>query len=433
MEVVIIGGGIGGLTTALTLHQLGIPCTVYEAARELRPSGTGINLQPYCVRELFHLGLERQLRETGIPARGLAYYTRLGQHVLTERLGSEAGFDWPQFHMHRGTFHMMLAEEVVRRLGSDALKLGHRCVGVENHGGRVVARLTDRKTGQDAGPVSADVLVAADGVNSTVRAQFYPDEKPPYWNRIIMWRGVTEDIRMLDGHTMVVTGSYRQKFVAYQIRKPPAERMAGEDDVMLNWICELVAPEDMEFRTEDWNRSGSADDSAEEFRDWVFPWIDVPDVISRTMGIWEYPQVDRDPLPQWTFGNIALLGDAAHPLTPIGSNGASLAVVDARVLGRELAAAPAEPRTALKAYEAERRPAMEKVLGGNRAGGPEHFMPLVEERAPDGFDDIRDVLSEEEMNIAAGYRVTTGLTTDLVNGCRSLIPPEHFVVQPDSA
>ncbi len=227
MNVAIIGGGIGGLTAALTLHQLGIPCTVYEAARELRPSGTGINLQPYCVRELFQPGLEYRLRETGIPARGLAYYTRLGQHVMTEKLGSEAGFDWPQFHMHRGAFHMMLADEVTRRLGPDALKLGHRCVGVEQDGGRVAARPMDRKTGQNADPVSADVLVAADGVNSTVRRQFYPDEKPPHWNRVIMWRGVTEDVKMLDGHTMVVMGSYRQKFVAYRIRKPPAERLVS--------------------------------------------------------------------------------------------------------------------------------------------------------------------------------------------------------------
>ena len=290
-----------GLTTALTLHQLGIPCTVYEAARELRPSGTGVNLQPYCVRELFQLGLEYRLRETGIPARGLAYYTRLGQHVMTEKLGSEAGFDWPQFHMHRGAFHMMLADEVTRRLGPDALKLGHRCVGVEQDGDRVAARLMDRKTGQDADPVSADVLVAADGVNSTVRRQFYPDEKPPHWNRVIMWRGVTEDVKMLDGHTMVVMGSYRQKFVAYRIRKPPAERLAGENDTMLNWLCELIAPDDMEFLPEDWNRPGSADDFAEEFQNWVFPWIDVPEIVSRTIGIWEYPQIDRDPLPQWTF------------------------------------------------------------------------------------------------------------------------------------
>lgn len=427
MDIAIIGGGIGGLTAALTLHQLGISCTVYEAARELRPSGTGINLQPYCVRELYRLGLEDRIREIGISARGLAYYTRLGQHVLTERLGSEAGFDWPQFHMHRGAFHMMLADQVSRRLGPGALKLGHRCVGVEQDGNGVTVRLVDRETGKTAGPVSADVLIAADGVHSTVRAHFYPGEKPPHWNRVIMWRGVTGDTRMLDGRTMIVMGTFRQKFVAYQIRKPPAERAAGENDIMLNWLCELIVPEDVEFRPEDWNRAGSAEDFAQEFREWVFPWIDVPDIVSRTAGIWEYPQVDRDPLPQWTFGTVALLGDAAHPLTPIGSNGASLAIVDARILGRELAANPSDPQAALKAYEAERRPAMEKVLGGNRAGGPEHFMPLVEARAPDGFDDIRDVLSEEELRIASNYRALTGLTTELVNGCRSLIPPEYFV------
>ncbi|MDE0059158.1 MAG: flavin-dependent oxidoreductase [Defluviicoccus sp.] len=427
MHVAIIGGGIGGLTTALTLHQLGISCTVYEAARELRPSGTGINLQPYCVRELFRLGLEDRLREAGIPARGLAYYTRRGQHVLTEKLGSEAGFDWPQFHMHRGAFHLMLADEVRRRLGSGALRLGHRCVGIERDGGRLAARLQDRATGRSVETADADVLIGADGVNSTLRAHLYPDEKPPHWNRVIMWRGVSEGVRMLDGHTMVVTGTWRQKFVAYQIRKPSAERKPGEDGLMLNWLCELVAPEDMEFRPEDWDRTGSAEDFAAEFESWVFDWIDVPGVVSRTAGIWEYPQVDRDPLPQWTFGNVALLGDAAHPLTPIGSNGASLAIVDARVLGRELAADPAGPEAALKAYEAERRPAMETVLSRNRAGGPERFMALVEERAPEGFDDIRHVLSDDELDIARSYRETTGLSTDLVNDVRSLIPPERFV------
>ena len=427
MHVAIVGGGIGGLTTALTLHQLGISCTVYEAARELWPSGTGINLQPYCVRELFQLGLESRLREAGIPARGLAYYTRRGQYMLTEKLGSEAGFDWPQFHMHRGAFHLMLADEVRRRLGSDALRLGHRCVGIERRDGRLAARLLDRATGRSVESVGADLLIGADGVNSTLRAHFYPDEKPPHWNRVIMWRGVSEGVRMLDGHTMVVTGTWRQKFVAYQIRKPKAERGPGEDGLMLNWLCELVAPEGMEFRSEDWDRTGSAEDFAAEFESWVFDWIDVPDVVSRSSGIWEYPQVDRDPLPRWIFDNVALLGDAAHPLTPIGSNGASLAIVDARVLGRELAASPADPEAALKAYEAERRPAMEAVLSGNRAGGPEHFMALVEERAPEGFDDIRQVLSEDELNIARSYREMTGLSTDLVNDVRSLIPPERFV------
>ena len=427
MHVAIIGGGIGGLTTALTLHQLGISCTVYEAARELRPSGTGINLQPYCVRELFRLGLEDRLREAGIPARGLAYYTRRGQYVLTEKLGSEAGFDWPQFHMHRGAFHLMLADEVRRRLGREALRLGHRCVGIERRDGRVTARLHDRATARSVDAVDADILIGADGVNSTVRAHFYPDEKPPHWNRVIMWRGVSEGVKMLDGHTMVVTGTWRQKFVAYQIRKPRAQRRPGEDGLMLNWLCELVAPEDMEFRPEDWDRAGSAEDFAPAFESWVFDWIDVPDMVSRTVGIWEYPQVDRDPLPRWTFGTVALLGDAAHPLTPVGSNGASLAVVDARVLGRELAANPADAQAALKAYEAERRPAMETVLSGNRAGGPEHFMALVEDRAPEGFGDIRDVLGEDELNIARNYREMTGLSTDLVNSVRSLIPPERFV------
>ena len=427
MDVAIVGGGIGGLATALTLHQLGIGCTVYESVRKIEPLGLGINLQPYCVRELFQLGLEDRVRDLGIPARGLAYYTRRGQHVLTEKLGTEAGFDWPQFHMHRGAFHAMLADEVRRRLGDDALKLGHRLDRIERAGGKTVAHLVDRDTGEALDPVSPDVLIGADGVHSTVRAHFYPDERPPHWNRVIMWRGATDDVRILDGRTMVVTGTYRQKFVAYQVKKPPADRGPGEPDIMLNWICELIMPEGTDYREEDWNRSGSMDDFAGAFVDWKFDWADVPDIVARNVGIWEYPMVDRDPLPRWVFGNVALLGDAAHPITPLGSNGASLAIVDARTLGRELAGHPGDPEAALKAYEAERLPAMTRVLGGNRKGGPEHFMPLVEERAPDGFDDIRDVLSEEELDIARDYRALTGLTTDIVNNVRSLIPPDRYV------
>ncbi|MDX3894211.1 flavin-dependent oxidoreductase [Pusillimonas sp.] len=430
MQVVIVGGGIGGLTAALTLHQIGISCKVYESVRELKPLGVGINLQPYSVRELFQLGLEDQLREAGIPAKGLAYHTKRGQHVLTEKLGSEAGFDWPQFHMHRGALQMMLAKEVERRMGPGVLNLGHRFAEVEQSGERIKAKFVDRATGQTLEPVNADLLIGCDGVHSAVRHQFYPNEKAPHWNRVIMWRGVTEGVKLLDGQTMVFAGTFRQKFVAYQILKPKQERKPGEDGLMLNWLCELIAPEDAEFPSEDWNRQGRMEDFAPEFDDWIFPWVNIPDIVKRNAGIWEYPQVDRDPTPQWVFDRVALLGDAAHPLTPLGSNGASLAIFDARVLGRELAARPSDPKTALKAYEAERKPALEKILAGNRAGGPEHFMPLVEERAPNGFDDIRSVLSEEEMQIATNYRAITGLTKDMINDCRSLIPPEQFINGP---
>ena len=428
IDVVIIGGGIGGLTAALTLHQLGIGCTVYESVRELKPLGLGINLQPYCVRELFQLGLEERVRDLGIPAKGLAYHTLRGQHVLTEKLGSEAGFDWPQFHMHRGAFHAMLADEVRRRLGPEALKLGHRCARIEQADGKAIAYLVSRDTDERL-TVSADLLIGADGVHSTVRAHFYPDEKPPHWNRVIMWRGATNDVQIFDGHTMVVTGTYKHKFVAYQVKKPPEDRRPGEADIMLNWLCELIMPEDTDYGVDDWDRRGSLEDFADRFDDWVFDWVNVPDVIARNIGIWEFPMVDRDPLPQWAFGTVALLGDAAHPITPLGSNGASLAIIDARTLGRELVTHPGDPEAALKAYEAERLPAMTRVLGGNRKGGPEHFMPLVEQSAPNGFDDIRDVLSEEELDIAQNYRALTGLTTDIVNNVRSLIPPEHFVNQ----
>lgn len=426
-EVTIIGAGIGGLVTALTLHKVGIPCTVYESVGELKPLGVGINLQPYCVRELFALGMEKELSEEGISARGLAYYTNRGQHVLTEKLGTEAGFNWPQFHIHRGAFQMLLAREVRRRMGPDVIRMGHRCIGIEQSAGYVTAHFVDRSGRKTTQPATADVLVAADGMHSTIRAHFYPDEKPPHWNRCIMWRGVTENVCLLDGHTMSVTGSYRQKFVSYQIRKPGEERIRGEDGIMLNWLCELLAPDDMEFRPEDWNRKGNVQEFAPEFRDWVFPWVNVPDIVARNSGIWEFPQVDRDPLPKWSFERVALLGDAAHPITPIGSNGASLSVVDACVLARELAIGKADVQAALKAYDEERRPAMNRVLEGNRGGGPEKFLPLVEERAPCGFEDIKDVLSDEELSIATNYRASTGLTTDLVNNSQSLIPPELSV------
>ncbi len=427
MHVLIVGGGIGGLSTALTLHQLGISCAVYEAVSELKPLGVGINLQTYSVRELFNLGLEETLLDAGISAEGMAYFTRRGQHLLTDKIGSAAGFDWPQLHMHRGAFQMILAREVQRRLGPDALRLGHQCVNVEQHGGQVTAHFQDRRTGASLEPATGDILIAADGINSSVRPLFYKNEKPPHWNRTIMWRGITEGVRILDGHTMCVTGLHHHKFVCYHIKKPAEERREGESNLLLNWICELKAPDDMEFRPESWNRAGDMSEFLPAFEPWRFDWIDVPEIVTRHLGIWEFPMVDRDPLPQWTFGRVALLGDAAHPLTPVGSNGASLAVIDARILGRELAMRPDDPEAALEAYEADRRPALTRILQSNRKGGPEEFMPLVEERAPDGFDDIHDVLSEEELQTAANYRAMTGLTTDSVNAVRSLIPTELFV------
>jgi 2-polyprenyl-6-methoxyphenol hydroxylase-like FAD-dependent oxidoreductase len=403
MRIVIAGGGIGGLATALSLHAAGITdVVVVEAVDQIRPLGVGINLLPHAVRELTELGLADQLALDAVACAELAYYNRFGQRIWSEPRGVAAGYRWPQYSIHRGRLQMLLLAAVVDRLGPSAVRTGHAVAEVEqNEDGVSVAFAHGAR-------LTADLLVAADGIRSRVRALFQPDEGAPPWNGLVLWRGVTEAAPFLSGRSMIMAGDGVEKFVAYPIR----EAGPGGEPALVNWIAERPADGPTTQRG-DWNGRVEPESVLRHFAGWQFDWLDIPALIAAAPAVYEYPMVDRDPMPAWTRGRVTLLGDAAHAMYPIGSNGASQAILDARVLAYQLATAGL---SGLAAYEADRRPPTTALCLANRQMGPEVVMKLAHERAPRGFAHVDEVFGPDELaTIAAGYKRTAGFDPTLLN------------------
>ncbi|WP_437306197.1 flavin-dependent oxidoreductase [Sorangium sp. So ce388] len=400
MEVIVAGAGIGGLAAALALHAAGHEVTVCEAALKILPLGVGINLLPHAAEVLDELGLVEALLAQGVATRELVYFNRFGQRIWGEPRGRFAGHATPQISLHHGALQGVLFDAAVERLGPGRVLCDQRLAGHEEGEGCIVARFVDREG--SAWKVPADLLICADGIHSAARARLYPREGPPVYGGRILWRATTLAAPFLTGASMIMAGHQDQKFVVYPISPP------GPDGRQrINWIAELTVAESL--RREDWNRRGDPADFLPRFEDWRFGWLDVPGLIRGAEAIYEFPLVDRDPLPRWSYGRMTLLGDAAHAMYPIGSNGASQAILDARALVRALAA-HADPVEALAAYEAARLPATAAIVAANRGNGPEQCMQIAQERAPDGFDRIEDVFAPGELEaIAARYKVLTGL------------------------
>lgn len=401
--MVIVGAGIGGLAAALSLHAAGChDVLVAEAAPRIRPLGVGINLLPHAVRELTELGLAERLAALSVATAELAYYSRHGQAIWSEPRGRAAGYHWPQYSVHRGRLQMLLLTAVRERLGPEAVRTGAALTGFRQDERGAVAEF-------GAEEVRCDVLIGADGIHSAVRRVLYPDEGEPRWNGLVLWRGVTRAEPFLTGRSMIMAGNGTEKFVAYPISGP------GPDGrVLVNWIAERPLAEVRTGRG-DWH--GRADLAAVQshFADWRYDWLDVPGVIGGAEEAYEYPMVDRDPLPRWSHGRVTLLGDAAHPMYPIGSNGASQAVLDGRVLARELARRP-DPERTLPAYEEARRPPTTAVQLANRQQGPEVVMKLVHERSPEPFTDLETVLPRAERDeIARRYKRLAGFDPAVLN------------------
>jgi 5-methylphenazine-1-carboxylate 1-monooxygenase len=413
MHVLIVGGGIGGLATALSLHEIGIQCTVFEQVRELRELGVGINTLPHAIKELAALGLLPALDRAGIRTRELIYANRFGQVVWRELRGTDAGFDTPQFSIHRGKLHGVLLDAVRARLGEDAVRTGCRLLSFVERDDRVVARFERRDSGGSF-DAEGDVLVGADGIHSMVRAAFYPDEGPPVWNGMMLWRGAADWPVYVDGRTMVIAGGMGQKFVFYPIHADPAEPQKR----LTNWavMARIGDGTGAPPRREDWNREGRLDEVEPFVHDrFRLDFVDPLALIRASGAFYEYPMCDRDPLPRWSFGRATLLGDAAHPMYPVGSNGASQAVLDARALARHLKDG-SDVAEALAAYDAERRPMTADIVLNNRKGGPERVIDVLEERAPDGFTDVDTVASHAEREaIVRGYASMAGFAREQVN------------------
>jgi 2-polyprenyl-6-methoxyphenol hydroxylase-like FAD-dependent oxidoreductase len=400
--VIIIGAGIGGLTLALALHRTGIPCRVYEAAPEIRPVGVGINILPHATKELAELGLEGALAEVAVTTKEATFFNRFGQLIYAEPLGRYAGYDHPQFSIHRGDLQTVLLKAARERIGAERILTGWKCVAVEQDGERVTARFRDASE-QPLPPQRGSIAIACDGIHSVVRKQFFPEEGPPRYSGVNIWRGTTRWKPFLSGANMVRAGWLTTgKIVIYPIRN----HIDAEGRQLVNWVAEIETPH---YRQRDWNRPGNLDDFLPAFADWHFDWLDVPTFLRAADMVLEFPMVDQDPLPRWSHGRVTLLGDAAHPMVPRGSNGAGQAILDARALADCLAAI-ADPVAALKAYEDQRLEATAKIVLTNRTKPPDAILGEVFRRTGDRpFRSIDDVISRDELAaMSEGYKRVAG-------------------------
>ena len=375
----------------------------------------GINLQPNAVRELFDLELEAELDRVGIRTRDYGFYTRTGLEIWTEPRGLDAGYRWPQFSVHRGRFQMALYQALATRAGPDCVVAGARATGFANTGNGAVLHVGSA-SGTEA--VQGDVVIAADGIHSAVRRQMRPAEGSPIWGGAILWRATTQAAPYKTGASMILAGHDTQRIVAYPITAP--DPATGE--ATINWIAELTVDPSNGWRKEDWNRKADPADFLPAFADWRFDWLDVPALIRGADAVYEYPMVDRDPIDRWTDGRVTLMGDAAHPTYPVGSNGASQAVVDARVIGAKFLEHGVGP-DALDAYEAAVRPQTEKVILANRGSGPDAIMQLVEDRCGGRFERIDEVVPRSELAAhAEKYKKIAGFSIADLNARPALIP-----------
>jgi len=395
-EIIIVGGGISGLTLALSLHAIGTHCRIYEAAPAFHRLGVGLNLHPHGVRELTKLGLQDRLAKVGVETSEMNYYSRFGEFIFSEPRGRHAGYSWPQFSIHRGDFHQILVDAVRERLGPNAIVMNHRCSSFEQSDNGIIVHFTDAK-GALQPSARGDVAIACEGLHSAVRKQLFPNEGPPIYHGVNMWRGLSRWKPFLSGTTMVQAGWIDVgKMVIYPISKTP-----DSDGMMLiNWVAELQTQRAM---LADWNLAGRIEDIYPTFANWHFSWLDVAEMIRNPTTVLEYPMVDRDPLPYWTVGRVTLVGDAAHPMYPRGGNGANQSILDARALAHCVETGSDLPG-ALKAYEAERLSAANSVVLQNRTAPPDAILRVVHEKSGDKpFGKIDDLIDREELAAITDY------------------------------
>lgn len=421
-RVLIAGGGIGGLATALTLHQIGVRCVVFEAVRDMRPLGVGINMQPNAVRELLDLGFSQaDLDRVGVPAKEWALVGLNGNDIYSEPRGLGAGYNWPQYAVHRGLFHMMLYDAVVARLGRDAVRLGSRVNGYRKTADGVVAQIEHPDGSSE--DVTGALLIAADGIHSAIRAQMHPKQPPIHWGGAVMWRGTTQAKPIRTGASFVGLGTHRQRVVFYPISHPDPQTGLAT----INWIAEVTMDNSDGWKQSGWFRQVPTSDFAHHFDGWVWDWLDVPAMIAQADTAFENPMIDRDPVDTWQDGPVVLLGDAAHAMYPTGSNGGSQAIIDARTLGACMVAHGATPQ-ALAAYDKALCGPISQLILRNRGAGPFGLLNLVDDRCGGTFDNIDDVIApQERADFMAGYKAAAGFAIEKLNAAPPTIAPGAMV------
>ncbi len=419
LPVLIAGGGIGGLAMALTLHQIGVPCVVFESVRELRPLGVGINLQPNAVREFQDLGIgTRDLDRIGLPAREWALVGLNGNDIYSEPRGLLAGYGWPQYAVHRGLLQMMLYDKVIERLGPGAVRLGSRVTGYRNEPAGTVTALIET-SGSGVEEQKCALVIGADGLHSAVRAQMHPGQPPIRWGGAVMWRGTSPGVPIRSGASFIGLGTHRHRLVFYPISPPDAQSGLAT----INWIAEVTVDNSDGWKDTGWFKPVEIDDFVHHFDGWTYDWLDVPALLRGADMAYENPMIDRDPIPTWQDGRVILIGDAAHPMYPTGSNGASQAIMDARLLGASFVEHGLTPQ-ALRAYDERHCGPVSQIVLRNRSAGPFGLLNMVDERCGGEFEDIDDVIpAEERAAFMAGYKSAAGFAIEKLNAAPPTIPP----------
>lgn len=410
INIAVIGGGIAGLGFALALKRKGLDCDVYESVPEVKELGVGITLLPHAMRELAALGVQDKLEAVGIENLESVFFNRYGQFIYSEPRGRHAGYPLPELGIHRGKLHRILFEEALAQLGPQHVHTGYRCVGMAQDEGGATVHFVDPSSGVQRPAVRADIVVACDGINSSIRKLFYPDEKMAFAG-INTWRGVTRHKPILTSKSYMRVGTIDTgKMVIY----PIVDNIDADGNQLINWMAEIQGQADA---MNDWNQSGSARDFAGIFKDWRFPWLDVPALIANADQILEYPMVDKDPVPQWTFGRVTFMGDAAHPMYPRGSNGSAQALIDGRTLAEQLVQNP-DPVAALKAYEKLRLEPTAKIVETNRTVPPDFIIMKANELSGGKpFRHIDDLISQDELRkISENYAKIAGFSREALAG-----------------
>jgi 2-polyprenyl-6-methoxyphenol hydroxylase-like FAD-dependent oxidoreductase len=409
-DIIIIGGGIGGLTLALTLHAAGLGerVRIYDTVPAFKPVGGGINLGPHANRVFAELGLEDALVAVSKQPYDYAFFTKHGQLVYREPWGKAAGHKWHHISIHRAELHDILSKAVVARMGPGALHLDRRCVELRQDDTSVSATFVSAD-GSTRETATGAVVVGCDGVHSMVRKTLYPNEGPPRFHGINLWRGVAKHKPILTGSSIIRIGAMHATIIVYPIR----DNVDADGNQWVNWVTEVDSKAAVPI---DWNGQARLEDFYPVYENWTFDWLDVAALIRNTDTILTYPMVDRDPLERWTYGRMTLLGDAAHPMFPRGGNGAAQAILDAACLARCVAANPDDVAAALPAYEAERRPATTKVVLQNRSAPPNLIVDTVEKMSGGKpFNKIEDVIAPEKLReIFENYQKVAGYHVDVV-------------------
>ena len=416
-KVIIAGGGIGGLTLALTLHQIGVPFLVLETSHTMRPLGVGINIQPNAVREFFELGLTSEVLGTiGVPAKEWALVGLNGREVYSEKRGLDAGYNWPQFAAHRGELLMLLYRTLIERAGAESVMLDAR---VDKYLKRPSGEVDVSVRGSDGSrfQISGRLLIGADGIHSAVRAQMHPDQPPIHWGGAIMWRGTVRAKPLRTESSFIGLGTHQHRMVIYPISKP-----AADGTVLTNWIAELTVDRNEGWLGNNWFKEVPIESFAHHFESFRYDWLDVPTMLNKSECGYMNPMIDRDPVATWIDGPVALMGDAAHAMYPTGSNGASQAIVDARVIGAAILTQGLTP-DALKSYDDQLCKKVSELVLRNRSAGPFGLLDILNDRCGGVFENIEAVISLEERNeFMSKYKTAAGFAIEALNEAPQTIP-----------